>query len=96
MIIWLIFTAFDIGNIDQLFAILGIIGIVLNFTRWRNIILVEIISFIFMLSPLVSQLAQVKIEMFNYLAFLIPLSIFIITYLSLIFISIREKFTTRL
>jgi len=31
-ILWLLFTAFQFGNIDQLFALLGIVGIILNFT----------------------------------------------------------------
>ena len=30
-ILWLIFTTFDFGNIDQFFAILGVTGIILNF-----------------------------------------------------------------
>ena len=34
--LWLIFTTFDFGNIDQLFAICGLIGIILNLTKWRT------------------------------------------------------------
>ena len=35
-VLWLVFTIFDFGNIDQIFAILGIIGVVLNFSKWKN------------------------------------------------------------
>lgn len=88
---WLIFTAFDFGNIDQLFAIFGIVGIILNITKFRNKILITIISFLLMLSPIVSRLIQVPLEKFNYLAFQIPLAIFIITYLALIIINAKQN-----
>jgi hypothetical protein len=93
-ILWLVFTIFDFGNIDQIFAIFGIIGIVLNLSKWKNKILVTILSFILMLSPLISRLLQVEMEKFGYLAFQIPLTIFIVTYLIFIIINIKEKKTT--
>ena len=89
--LWLIFTTFDFGNIDQLFAIFGLIGIILNLTKWRTNIIVTILSFILMLSPIISRLVQVPIEMFDYLSFKIPLTIFIITYLIYIIINVKEK-----
>jgi hypothetical protein len=89
-VFWLIFTAFDFGNINQLFAIFGIIGIVLNLTKRRTIIM-TIISFILMLLPIINILVQLPIYIFDYLAFQIPLAIFIITYLTYIIINAREK-----
>ena|SRR5688572_26802887 len=94
LVVWLIFTIFDFGNIDQLFSILAIIGIMLNFSKWRNSIPVMVLSFIVMLSPIISRMVQVPIEMFNYLAFQIPLTIFIITYFIFILINAREKLRT--
>ena len=90
-VLWLVFTIFDFGNIDQIFAILGIIGVVLNFSKWKNKILITIVSFILMLSPLLSRLLQVGIKKFDYLAFQIPLTILIVTYLLFIIINIKEK-----
>ena len=90
-ILWLVFTIFDFENIDQIFAILGIIGVVLNFSKWKNKILITIVSFILMLSPLLSRLLQVGIDKFDYLAFQIPLTIFIVTYLLFIILNIKEK-----
>lgn len=90
-ILWLIFTVFDFGNIDQVFAIFGFIGITLNLTKWKTNIIVNILSFLLMLSPIISRLVQVPIEMFNYLAFQIPLSIFIISYLTYIILNVKEK-----
>lgn len=91
LIIWLFFTVLDFGNIDQLFAIFGLAGIILNLTKWRNNVPVTILSFLFMLSPIISRLVQVPIEMFKYLAFLLPLTIFILTYLTLIILTQKKN-----
>jgi len=90
-ILWLLFTAFQFGNIDQLFALLGIVGIILNFTKWKTEFFVTILSFLFMLSPLVSRLVQIPFEKFNYLGFQIPLAIFILTYVIYIIVNVKEK-----
>ena len=90
-ILWLILTVFDFGNIDQLFAILGITGVILNFTKWSNNIPITILCFFLMLSPIISRMMQAPIEMFDYLAFQIPLAIFIILYLTFIFINVKHK-----
>lgn len=88
---WLLFTLLDIGNIDQIFAALGILGIILNFTKWRNKPSITILSFILMLSPLISIMVQVSIESFNYTAFKIPLFIFIAGYITFIILNVRNK-----
>lgn len=92
-ICWLIFTSFDFGNIDQLFAILGVIGVIINLTKWKNNIPLTIVSFILMLSPIISRLVQVPIELFDYMAFKIPLIIFVVTYLIFILMNILERKT---
>jgi hypothetical protein len=88
-IFWLLFTIFDFGNIDQIFAILGMLGIVLNVIQWRNNVVITILSFLMMLSPLVSRMVQVPVEKFDYLLFQIPFFVFIICYL--IFIILNSK-----
>ncbi len=90
-ILWLFFTIFDFGNIDQIFAIFGVLGVGLNFLKWKNKILITIISFILMLSPIIARMSQVEIEKFDYLAFQIPLTFFIVSYLLFIIINIKEK-----
>jgi hypothetical protein len=89
--LWIILTIFNFGSIDQLFAIFGFLGIILNLTKWNTNIIVSILSFSLMLSPIVFRLVQVPIEMFNYLAFEIPLAIFIIMFLTYIVINAKEK-----
>ncbi|SMC63726.1 hypothetical protein [Moheibacter sediminis] len=85
-ILWLVFTIFDFGNIDQIFAILAAIGTSLNFIKSKNNPAVILLSFAFMLSPLISRMIQVPIEAFDYLAFQMPLGIYIVTHLILFII----------
>ncbi|MEG0918054.1 MAG: hypothetical protein RSF68_13660, partial [Myroides sp.] len=79
------------GNIDQLLAVFGLAGIILNLSKLKANIVVAILSFLLMLSPIVSRLVQVPIEMFEYLGFQIPLIIFILTYLTYILIIAKER-----
>ncbi|WP_336961966.1 hypothetical protein [Chryseobacterium contaminans] len=90
-ICWLLFTIFDIGNIDQVFAFLGVIGIILNFTKWKNNTLITILSFLLMLSPLIGRMIQTPIELFNYAAFKIPVFVFIIGYSTFIVLNVKNK-----
>ena len=83
-IFWLIFTSFDFGNAEQIFAFLGLIGFILNFTKSLKSSPLKILSFALMLAPLIKRLTETPIEKFNYLTFQIPFLIFIITYLILI------------
>lgn len=83
-IFWLIWTSFEFGNTDQIFAILGLIGFVLVFTKYYQKRIYRILIFGLMLTPIIRRLTQIPIEKFNYLAFIIPLLIFCITFLILI------------
>ena len=80
-ILWLIFTSFDFGNNNQIFAILGLVGLILNFTKYGKVRLVKVSSFILMLIPIAKRLTALPLEKFNYLTFQIPLLIFISTYI---------------
>ncbi len=80
-ILWLIFTSFDFGNSDQIFAISGLIGLILNFTKYGKLILRKILSFILMILPIVKLLTEIPLEKFNYFTFQIPLLVFVYTYL---------------
>lgn len=84
-IFWLIWTSFEFGNNDQIFAFIGLIGFILVFTKYYKHQIIKILTFILMLTPIIRQLTQVSIEKFNYLGFQLPLIIFIISSLLLIF-----------
>ncbi|WP_160137793.1 hypothetical protein [Chryseobacterium sp. c4a] len=88
---WLLFTTFDFGNTEQSFAVLGLLGIALNFTKWRNKDLITILSFLLILSPLFSRMIQIPLAMFNYAAFKVPLFIFITGYLVFIVLNARNR-----
>lgn len=83
-LMWIIYTSFDFGNSEQIFAILGMVGIILNFTKYWKLRIVKVLSFILMTLPLIKRVTETPIEKFNYLTFQIPLLIFITTYLFLI------------
>lgn len=90
-IVWLLFTAFDFGNTDQIFAVSGILGILMNLVKWKNSVPPAIVSFLMMLSPLISRTIQVSFELFNYLLFQIPLAIFIIGYPASVILTVKKQ-----
>jgi len=90
-ILWLSFTVFDFGNIDQLFAFFGIAGIILSFIKSKHSVLISLISFILMNLAIASRLMYVSIEALNYPAFTIPFLIFIITQMVLIILKIINR-----
>ena len=98
--LWLLFTLFDFGNPDQLFAFLAVIGLTiifikLNSARTVKTILLDIGCFVLLASPIVRRLRVVPIEKFNYLAFIIPTTIFTVFYLVSIYFSIRQYLQTQ-
>ena len=96
--IWLLFTLFDFGNIDQLFAFFGVIGLTIcfvtfNSTRTLKVLLLDIISFMLLASPLIRRLTAIPIDKFNYLAFIIPTTIFGLFYIFSLYFSVRQYFS---
>jgi hypothetical protein len=92
---WLLFTLFDFGNIDQLFAFLGVLGLTitcktLSSTRTSRVLLLDIISFMLLASPIVRRLTVVPIKLFNYAAFIIPTIIFCLSYFVSLYYSVRQ------
>ena len=92
-IFWLMWTSFEFGNNDQIFAILGLIGLILNFTKYYKRTIIKIMSFFLMLIPIIRRLTEIPFEKFKYLGFQIPLIIFSITTIVLILTSIWTKKT---
>ena len=92
---WILFTIFDFGNPDQFFALLAIIGLLLNFlTRNKQktlkILSLDILSFLLLISPLIRRMTAISIEKFNYLLFIIPTIIFVVFYLISIVLSVKK------
>jgi hypothetical protein len=78
---WLAFNIFQFGELEQLFAFIGIVGIVLNMIRLKRNLFISITGFVFMLIPLFSRFYEVSFSKFNYLSFQIPFTLFVLTYL---------------
>jgi hypothetical protein len=81
----LFWTSFEFGNKDQIFAIIGLVGLITIFTKYYKNRILRVLIFGLMLTPIVRRLTEVPIEKFDYLAFQLPLLIFITTFLILIF-----------
>ena len=87
LIIWLLFTLFDFGDIDQLFALIAIIGLFLicfnfNKDRTRKVLSLDLLCFFLLISPLVKLMTAVPIELFNYTAFIMPAVLFVLFYIT--------------
>jgi hypothetical protein len=92
---WLLFTLFDFGYVDQLFAFLAVAGLVItcinqNKTRTSKILTLDLLCFFLLASPLVRRMTAVPIELFNYLAFIIPTTLFALFYTASLFFGCRQ------
>ena len=84
--LWLLATIFDFGNTDQLFAFLGILGLIISFKRFNSprtlkVLLQDIICFMLLASPIIRRMTAVPIALFNYWGFIIPTTIFCSSYI---------------
>jgi hypothetical protein len=85
---------FDLGTKMQASAIFAFIGLItiaiLNlFSKTGWTFFIEVISFVFLLLPLIVRLTSMPISLFNYGEFIFPAGIFIIFYLLSLFFSYR-------
>ena len=92
---WLLFALFDFGNIDQLFALLAVVGLITTCinhkkTRTSKVLTLDLLCFFLLASPLVSRMTAVPIELFNYLAFIIPTALFALFYTASLFFGCRQ------
>ena len=97
---WLMFTFFDFGNIDQLFAFLAVVGLTKCFINWNKtrtlrIFFMDIVCFLLLASPLVGRMTAIPIEKFNYLAFIIPTILFVLLYFASIYFSVKQYLQIR-
>ena len=77
---------FDFENVNQPYALVAVVGLTINFIvinkrRTFNIILLDIVCFLLMATPIVKRMTDVSINLFNYSAFMIPTIVFVLLYL---------------
>jgi hypothetical protein len=92
---WLLFTLFDFGNIDQIFAFFAIVGLVIicinhNKIRTSKVLTLDLLCFLLLASPIIRRMTAVPIELFNYLAFIIPTTSFALFYIASLFFGCRQ------
>jgi hypothetical protein len=89
-LLWLPITLFNFGNIDQVYSFLAIVGLVVTFIYPTKIVshgvMVDVVCFLLLVLPLIGRLTAVPIAMFNYLGFIIPVTLFSLLYLLSIFL----------
>ncbi|MES2772674.1 MAG: hypothetical protein V4722_00725 [Bacteroidota bacterium] len=101
VLLWLIFTLFDFGNIDQLFALMAIVGLTIisinhNKIRTSKILALDLLCFLLLASPIIRRMTAVPIELFNYLAFIIPTTLFALFYTASLFLGYRQCFQKKI
>ena len=94
-LLWLLFTLFDFGNLDQLFAFFAVVGLVTicvnhNKTRTAKVLTFDFLCFLLLASPIIRRMTAVPIELFNYLAFIIPITSFTLFYAASLFFSCNQ------
>lgn len=93
--LWLIFTLFDFGNTEQFFALLAVLGLIIVFIKMGSVrtvknISLDIICLLLLSTQLARRLLIVPLEKFNYLAFIIPVTIFLLFYFVSIYFSMKN------
>ncbi len=83
---WLLFSVFNFGYIDQVFALMAASGLILIFRNWnktrtQKILLIDFSCFILLVTPIIGRLSDVPLYMFNYMAFIVPTAVFVFSYL---------------
>lgn len=92
---WLTLTLFDFGSIDQLFAVLAVAGLAANWVNrdkkaTSKLLTIDAFCFFLLASPLVRRMTAAPLELFNYWAFIIPTSLFVLSYFASLFFAYKQ------
>ena len=97
-----LYLLFSIANFDSplqavtsIFAIVGLIVVIkLNFvSNNKKRFLLSVLAFFLLLSPIIQRLAFVPIRLFNYPLFIIPVLLFLISYVLLLIFIFKSTFS---
>jgi uncharacterized RDD family membrane protein YckC len=72
---------FNFWNLDQLFSLLAVIAFVIILLNRKHEettkrLMLDFVCFLLLALPIIRRLVAVPIEMFNYLEFIIPITLF--------------------
>ena len=98
--VWLFLTLFAFGEIDQVFAAFAVWGLILivknrNKSRTLQILFIDFLCFLLLAMPIISRLTAVPIALFNYNAFIIPASVFVLFYFLSLILSVVQYFAVK-
>ena len=97
-----LYLLFSVANFDSpsqavtsIFAIVGLILVItLDFvSNNKKSFLLSLLAFLLLLSPIIQRLVFVPTRLFNYPLFIIPLSLFLISYLFLLIFIFKSAFS---
>jgi len=91
--IWLPFSLLNFWNLDQLFSFLAVIAFVIillnrKYEKTTKRLMLDLVCFLLLASPIIGRLVAVPLEMFSYLAFIIPTTLFFLLYSASVFINL--------
>lgn len=92
--IWLPISLLNFWKLDQLFSLLAVIAFVIILLNRKDEetnkrLMLDLICFLLLASPIIGRLVAVPIEIFNYLAFIIPTTLFFLLYSASVFINLN-------
>lgn len=95
-IFYLFMTLFDFGTYEQLAGVAAFVGLYITAipflkNRTNQSYLLESVSFLLLLVPIIQRLISVPIELFDYGAFKYPLYAFVLSYFLAVFFSFKEN-----
>jgi hypothetical protein len=94
--IWLPISLFNFWNLDQLFSLLAVIAFVIILLNRKDEettkrLMLDLVCSLLLASPIIGRLVAVPIEMFNYLEFIIPTTLFFLLYSASVFINLHGQ-----
>lgn len=89
--LWLPLSLFNFWNFDQLFSFLAVLALVIislsrKEKKFSKRLMLDLVCFLLLALPIIGRLVAVPIGMFNYLAFIIPTTLFFLLYIVSIFV----------
>jgi hypothetical protein len=85
-IFYLLFSLTELWSVGSIAALFGLAGLILSGILWidskmKHQLLFELLALFLLLTPLIERLVHVPISTFNYPAFIIPVSFFLVFYI---------------
>ena len=92
LILWLPIASVSPDSQEQLYAIIGSVGFILCFTKYFKYKIVQGVSFLMLLTPIIQRLISVSVIKFAYFAFYMPFLIFLIAFSAFLILNRKHAY----